>query len=281
MNLAEPSRTAFGVAMRRAAHQLLDRPLVLDDPLALRILGPAVSEKLTTREQRPGSRYLRAFVVARSRYAEDQLAAAVQRGTRQYVLLGAGLDTFAYRNPFEPAGLRVFEVDHPATQAWKRQRLQEADIAVPGSTTFVPVDFERQNLTKCLNQASLDPAEPAWIAWLGVVPYLTEAAFNETLSFVASLASGTGIVFDYAIERGSLGWIERMAFDRLATRVASVGEPFRLFIEPRRLRQQLEQSGFRSIEELGADEINARYFSNRADGLHVRGGLGRLISARL
>ena len=267
--------------MRRAAHQLLDRPLVLDDPLALRILGPAVSEKLTTREQRPGSRYLRAFVVARSRYAEDQLAAAVQRGTRQYVLLGAGLDTFAYRNPFEPAGLRVFEVDHPATQAWKRQRLQEADIAVPGSTTFVPVDFERQNLTKCLNQASLDPAEPAWIAWLGVVPYLTEAAFNETLSFVASLASGTGIVFDYAIERGSLGWIERMAFDRLATRVASVGEPFRLFIEPRRLRQQLEQSGFRSIEELGADEINARYFSNRADGLHVRGGLGRLISARL
>src|SRR5580700_3359014 len=140
------SRTAHRVAVRRAAHQLLDQPRVLDDPLALRIIGTAAAEELRTnpKEHHAFSRAFRAFMAARSRFAEDELAGAVGQGVKQYVVLGAGLDTFGYRNPH--AGLRVFEVDHPDTQAWKRDQLQAAGIAIPASLTFVPIDFERQTL---------------------------------------------------------------------------------------------------------------------------------------
>src|ERR1700739_4179663 len=137
--LAQPSRTAWAVALRRAAHQARDEPRVFEDPLALRITGgewrPRSGEPETV------SRMFRAFMAARSRYAEDELARAVEAGTRQYVVLGAGLDTFAYRNPH--AGLRVFEIDHPATQEWKKQLLGDAGIAVPETANFVPLDFER------------------------------------------------------------------------------------------------------------------------------------------
>src|SRR5271167_272110 len=147
------SRTAQRVAIRRAAHQLLDEPRVLDDPLALRIIGAETAAELRSnpKEHAAFARAFRAFMVARSRFAEDELALAYARGVRQYVVLGAGLDTFAYRNPH--AGLRVFEVDHPATQAWKREQLQAAGIAIPPSLTFVPVDFERQTLADGLGQS--------------------------------------------------------------------------------------------------------------------------------
>jgi methyltransferase (TIGR00027 family) len=137
-----PSKTAFRVAMRRAVHQLLDDPKVLDDPLALGILGEEIAAGLRASPEqleKLGSTNLRAFVAARSRFAEDQLAVAVEQGVRQCVVLGAGLDTFAYRNPFEE--LRVIEVDHPATQAWKRELLLSAAIAIPSSVSFVGIDF--------------------------------------------------------------------------------------------------------------------------------------------
>src|SRR5580704_7977283 len=152
MQDARPSRTALRVALRRAAHQLYDaRPLVLDDPVAVPILGESYAEELQrtpTRPDRPFSVGLRAFLVARSRYAEDTLAQAVARGVTQYVLLGAGLDTFAHRNPYP--SLRVFEVDHPATQEWKRELLQGGDLREPEELTYVPVDFEREALAERL-----------------------------------------------------------------------------------------------------------------------------------
>src|SRR5579859_7537091 len=151
MRDAQPSRTAQRVAMRRAAHQLLDEPRVFDDPLAVAI-ADSESEQ-SPDAQKPFSRALRAFIAVRSRYAEDQLDAAVKRGVRQYVVLGAGLDTFAYRNPFESAGLHVFEVDHPATQEWKRMRLNESCITVPREVTFVAVEFESQSLDDRLELA--------------------------------------------------------------------------------------------------------------------------------
>src|SRR5271167_3788406 len=144
MRAAKPSRTAQRVAIRRAAHQLLDDPKVFDDPLAV-ALADGESERPPDAQQ-PYSRALRAFIAVRSRYAEDQLGRAVERGVRQYVVLGAGLDTFAYRNPFRSAGLHVFEVDHPATQEWKREQLREAGIAIPGEMKFAAVDFETQAL---------------------------------------------------------------------------------------------------------------------------------------
>jgi methyltransferase (TIGR00027 family) len=178
------------VAVRRAAHQLFDQPRVLDDPLALPIIGIAAAEKLRTSPKTQSSiaRAFRAFMAVRSRYAEDQLAQAVARGTRQYVVLGAGLDTFAYRNPYP--GLRVFEVDHPATQEWKRGRLQAAGIAVPSSMIYAAVDFERQTLAWGLEQSGFDPKLPAFFSWLGVVPYLTRESCMATLSHIAKLPAG-------------------------------------------------------------------------------------------
>src|SRR5665213_2889961 len=175
MEQAKPSRSALRVAMRRAAHQIYDaKPLVFEDPIAVPILGDTYAEEVRrtpTRPDRPFSVSLRAFLVARSRYAEDNLARAVARDVSQYVLLGAGLDTFAHRNSYP--GLRVFEVDHPATQLWKRQLLEAGGIAPPHRLTYAPVDFERESLPGQLLEAGFDPQAPSFFAWLGVVPYLT------------------------------------------------------------------------------------------------------------
>jgi methyltransferase (TIGR00027 family) len=282
MQEAKPSRTALRVAMRRAAHQIFDKPLVLDDPLAMRILGPELTARIeSSAGEYSGvvSRSLRAFLVARSRYAEDELVRAVSAGVRQYVVLGAGLDTFAYRNAHTTSGLRVFEVDHPATQEWKRRGLQLAGIEVPDTTVFVPVDFEREAIADGLRRAGFALEEKAFFSWLGVAPYLTDRAFAETMEFIASMPAGSGVVFDYAVPRAKLNFLERLAFDRISARVAAAGEPFRLFFEPAELELRLRGMGFSEIENLGVKEINEKYFSGRADRLRVRGGLGRVISA--
>src|SRR5271170_6502917 len=273
------SRTAHRVAIRRAAHQLLDQPRVLDDPLALRIIGSEAAEELRSnpKEHHAFSRAFRAFMAARSRYAEDELARAVAHGVGQYVVLGAGLDTFAYRNPH--AGLRVFEVDHPATQAWKREQLQAAGIAIPAALTFVPVDFERQTLAEGLGQAGFDLGAAAFFSWLGVTPYLTREACMITLSFVAAMPAGSGVVFDFAIDPALLNAGQRQALDALSKRVAAAGEPFQLFFDPAKLQAELKSLGFHRTAFLQGAQINARYFKDRADGLCVRGSLGHLMSA--
>lgn len=274
----QPSATAHRVAIRRAAHQLLDKPRVFKDPLAIKIVG---QDRVTELEnspdaEGPAGRYLRAFIVARSRYAEDQLAEAYRQGIRQYVILGAGLDTFAYRNPFRD--LRVFEIDHPVTQAWKRQVLAAGGISLPQSLTFVPVDFEQQTLAHGLENSGFHAGDPAFFSWLGVTPYLSCETVLETLRWVISICPGNGIVFDYAVPRASLSPAFQAAFDLLASRVAAAGEPFVGFFDPQELKQRLEEMGFAQIEDLGANQINPRYFNDRSDGLGVRGG--RLICAR-
>jgi methyltransferase (TIGR00027 family) len=282
MQDAKPSHTAHRVALRRAAHQLMDRPPVFDDPLALSIIGAEAASGLRDQIASEEDRYaraLRAFMSARSRYAEDQLAAAVAQGVRQYVVLGAGLDTFAYRNCHKEIGLRVFEVDHPATQAWKRELLSAARIGIPKEMAFVPVNFERQELGGELRSAGFRGEEPAFFSWLGVAIYLTHEAFSSTLRFVRSLPATSGVVFDYAVARSALSFQEQMALDVLTMRVSGAGEPFRLFFEPRVLRRELEEMGFEGTEDLGREEINARYFAGRADGLEVTNSIGRLLSA--
>lgn len=275
-----PSRTAFRVALRRAAHQVLDDPRVFEDPLALAIVGADAGElRSDETSQSRVARVMRAFMAVRSRYAEDGLAAAFQEGTRQYVVLGAGLDTFAYRNPFP--GLRVFEVDHPATQGWKRHLLEVAGIVVPDSLTFAPVDFESQTLAEGLARAGFQRDQKAFVSWLGVVPYLTRSAVMETLRLIASLPAGSGIVFDYALPPESLDPVQRQALEALAARVAAAGEPFQTFFDPAELETEMRRMGFGSFENLAGDEINARYFSGRSDGLRVGGGAGRLMKARI
>lgn len=277
----QPSRTAQGAAMHRAAHQLVDRPPIFDDPLALTIIGEEAATEL--REGRDThalttTQGLRAFIATRSRFTEDCLAEAITRGVRQYVLLGAGLDTFAYRAV--RAGLRVFEVDHPATQGWKRARLSEVRIATPDWVTYAPVDFERETIREGLARVGFDFAAPAVFAWLGVVPYLTREAVMGTLDFVASLARGSEIVFDYAQQPGKESPEQRAAFEAMAERVAASGEPFRSFFEPEELLRDVEALGFSLVEDLDAATLNARYFQGRADGLALR-GRGHLLHARV
>ncbi len=282
MDHARPSHTALRVALRRAAHQLYDAPpLVFPDPMATAILGPHAEELQRTpgRDERlkprPFSIALRAFLVARSRYAEDLLAQAVQRGVTQYVLLGAGLDTFAHRNPYP--SLRVFEVDHPATQQWKRELLLSSGLSTPARLTYAPVDFEHQPLAAQLESAGFDPAAPSFFALLGVVPYLTRDAFRATIRFIASQPPGSGVVFDYAQPREALGPREQLAFDSLASRVHLAGEAFHLFFTPAKVAAEL--ATFYDLEDLGSPEINERYFAGRSDKLQVLGSGGRLVSA--
>ncbi len=230
MKESVPSRTALRVALRRAAHQLLDTPIVLDDPLAVRIVGDAIKEIQANlaRHRTRTARHFRAFMAVRSRYAEDQLAESVARGVSQYVILGAGLDTSAYRG-IALHGMRVFEVDHPNTQAWKIGCLQAAEIAIPDSVRFVPVDFERQGLAAELQAAGFRADQPTFVSWLGVVPYLTREAAAHTFGFIGKLPRDSGVVFDYSVPRSSLGLLERLALDALARRVERAGEPFRCF----------------------------------------------------
>lgn len=281
MKEGQPSHTADRVAERRAAHQLLDDPRVFEDPLALQLIRPEVAAKLRDdpngHDPSPVAPYRRAFFAVRSRFTEDGLADVVGQGVRQYVLLGAGYDTFAYRNPFGQS-LRVFEVDHPDTQREKQRRLSQAGIDVAGSVTFVPVDFGRQSPEEELKVAGLDTSMAAFFAWLGVVPYLDPGEIEVSLRFIASLPPGTSVVFDYSVPRSSMNERQRRIFDQVAGRVAALGEPFKTFFEPDELAQRLRQLGFSAIEDHDAATLNARYFANRRDGLRLAGA-ARIVKA--
>lgn len=279
LEAAQPSRTALGVAVRRASHQLYDlAPLVLHDPIAVPILGEVYRRALkdaATSVDKPFSVGMRAWLVARSRYTEDKLAQAVGRGVRQYVVLGAGLDTFAHRNPHPR--LTVFEVDHPATQEWKRELLAASGLPEPASLRYVAVDFERQSLARELELNGLDFSAPTVFAWLGVVPYLTHPAFRATLNFAAKFPAGSGVLLDYALPRHALPPEEVAARDLLAARVESLGEPFQLFFT--RAEIAVELSCFALIEDLGPAELNSLYFADRADRLSLLGRSGRMVGA--
>ncbi|MGA2251938.1 class I SAM-dependent methyltransferase [Terracidiphilus sp.] len=271
MLIGKPSTTALRVALRRAAHQLADHPPVLNDPITARLLtpetvGPSFARDLE-RAMHPVGQDFRCMMAARSRYAEDQLAASVAAGVGQYVVLGAGLDTFAYRNPF--AELRVFEVDFPATQEWKRWVLETAGVAVPGNLTFAAVDFEHQTLAEGLRKARVDASQPAFFSWLGVVPYLTLPAFRATLATVGGFPVGSAVSFDYAFPPETLNAERRLIYDRLAARVAAAGEPFQLFFTAEQMETEFREAGFHRVEQVGTDEMNRRYFADRADGLKL------------
>jgi methyltransferase (TIGR00027 family) len=271
------SATAQGAAMHRAAHQLLDRPVIFADPLALRIIGREAENALRQGESRhllPGAAGLRAYLAVRSRFAEDCLAEAVTRGISQYVVLGAGLDTFAYRGACDLARLRIFEIDHPATQEWKRERLRDAGIAVPASVSYAPVDFERQTVTEGLMRAGFDFAAPAFFAWLGVVHYLTRDAVVETLRFVAEQTGPSSeIVFDYPETVDTMAPVLRRAMQILAARVASIGEPFQTAFKTHEIKDTLLTIGFSRVEDVDTAALNARYCSGRHDAFVLRGNV--------
>jgi methyltransferase (TIGR00027 family) len=266
MSERSSSQTAWGVMVLRAAHQIIDdQPRILDDPVAVRLLDDATLSQMRAPESRlhlVGARRLRAHVVIRSRYAEDQLALAVQRGVTQYLLLGAGYDTFAYRQPAWAAALRVFEVDHPTSQQAKRDKLAAVGVHVPGNVTYAPIDFEVDTLHAGLERAGFDFAQPTFISCLGVLMYLTEAAVYEIFDFVATLPKGSEIVATFRSRRDGEG----PGDSALAKAAASVGEPWLSDFDPWELRQELEQR-FGQVTLVSGAELEVMYALHRRDGV--------------
>jgi methyltransferase (TIGR00027 family) len=252
---------------------LLDRGGIFADPLAVRILGTDADAIDREAESDPSRRKLRMFIAVRARYAEDALAVAIARGVRQLVVLGAGLDTYAYRNVIGQS-FRIFEVDHPATQSWKRARLAEAEIPVPHALTFAAVDLERETLADGLAAVGFDTTQPTFFTWLGVVPYLTEETVFAILGFIATLPGDAHVVFDYRNPpTAALDQDEHEATrEALAARVASLGEAFRSAFETNTLHFKLRALGFCKIEDLGPRSIRERYFPNRKGSSRDHGG---------
>ena len=252
------SRTAVAAATHRAAHQMLEHGRIFSDPLAIAILGIDRDDIVRKARDNPSSRRMRLFISIRTRFAEDTLAAAHAQGVRQLLVLGAGLDTYAYRSSL-PNGFRIFEVDHPTTQAWKRERLAAADISSPNALTYVPVDFEHESCGEQLVAAGFDPSVRTFVTWLGVVPYLTEQAIWSTLGYIASLPGGAEVVFDYSDPPESMSPERRAEHEQRAARVADLGEAWLSYFDPLTLHGKLRALGFDRLNDLGPGEIARQY----------------------
>jgi len=271
------SRTALGAAGHRAAHQVLEGGAIFADPLAAPILGADAQGAIDKAREQPLRRELRLFVAARSRFAEEAANRALSRGVRQIVLLGAGLETFAYRLT-PPQGARVFEIDHPATQAEKRRRLAAAGIVEPAHAVYVGCDFERQRFVDALIGAGFETRHSSFFFWLGVSPYLSQDAVAATLAAVAAIPGGAEIVFDYAIPPEAIARpAAREAHRQLAAKVAAAGEPLRAHFDPADLQRRLAGLGFDEVEDLDAGALAARYAPGQAPAR--QGGGARLVRA--
>ncbi|MFT3727302.1 MAG: SAM-dependent methyltransferase [Terricaulis sp.] len=253
----EPSRTALGAAAHRAAHQM-DGAQLFSDPLAIKIVG---EDNARESHAAAGNVGMRIFIAARSRFAEDTLAESLARGVTQLVVLGAGLDTYAYRGA-NRAKLQIYEVDHPATQAWKRERLAAIGVEADANVHYAPVDFENERIGDGLARAGFDPNQRTFFFWLGVVPYLTRAAIDASWALIADNPGGGEVIFDYAMSRDAMAPEERAMFDALTARVAAAGEPFLTYFDPATLPHELRDAGFAKVNDLTIGDILAKHFPN-------------------
>ena len=244
----------------------------------MRILREDERDVLQFANQHPLASIGRLFTAARSRIAEDALSRAVEGGTRQIVILGAGLDTFALRNPHDAPGIQIFEVDHPATQAWKRERLAEAQIALPPWLVFVAVDFERDDVGVKLVPAGFDENSPAFFTWLGVVPYLTQDAIGRTLDYMSSIQNSE-VVFDYMEPADASSEEVRQLDAKRAEQLEKSNERNVSRFEPAGIAAILRLHGFSDIEDINFREIKSR-FGGAVQGL-ADGHLGaHVVHAR-
>ncbi len=246
------------IARQRAAHQVLDHGSIFYDPFAMKILREDEKDVLQVANKHPVASIGRLFTAARSRIAEDALSTAVERGVLQIVILGAGLDTFALRNPHGALEIRIYEVDHPATQTWKRERLAEAEIALPPGLIFVPVDFERDDVGEKLAAAGFQQNAPAFFTWLGVVPYLTEDAIGRTLDYISSIPNSE-VVFDYMEPPEAFSEELRQIEKARAEQLERIGERSDRRFEPAGIAEILRSHGFCAIEDIGFQEIASRF----------------------
>jgi methyltransferase (TIGR00027 family) len=260
-------------AMVRAMHPLLDgRPLVFEDPLAERLLGPQMRSRLHSGAEEfraEGMLLIRSMMLIRSRFAEDELADALTAGTRQYVILGAGLDSFAWRQPPAAAQATLYEVDHPDTQAWKRERVAQAGLEQPANLRYVPVDFVSQSLSEGLISAGFARSAPAFFTWVGVTYYLPRQSFLETLDFIAAQAGPSRVVFDFALRDAVLPERFTKFNEEVFGFMREAGEPWQLSFLPHEIESGLRALGFRAITYLSPELAQKRYLRGRRDGLRT------------
>ena len=264
MQRGKPSQTAISAALFRAAHlHLYDGPTIHQDTFALPLSGiGGIDELRAFAEQVEQSNFpLRragAYFASRHRFSEERLHAAVDRGAEQVVILGAGLDSFALRDPQLPKDVLFMEVDHPDSQRWKRQRLASLGLDTPG-VHYLPIDFASQDLRQELASAGIDPAKPTFFAWLGVTQYIAEAAAYETLALVARHASGSEIVFDIILPIDVQPADDR-AMSRMTAEVSAArGEPWVSYFAPEPLAERLVSLGFNRVEWLTPEAARAYY----------------------
>lgn len=277
-----PSSSALRVATARAVHQLLDEPSVLADPFALPILEPSLRRRVIDdpfQFNDPAARSIRAAVVGRSRLAEDTFTEALAEGVSQLVILGAGLDTFTLRAAADHPGVLMVEVDQPATLAEKRQRLLDCGADLPGNCRWLELDMATDDLAAWLERAGCSLDQPTWFSCLGVTPYLSEESVWQTLTTVASLPAGSGIVFDYRVTSRLLDPIEQAMERVTAEMFAKMGEPWRAHFDPAELVAGLNDLGFAGVRDMTAQDLNRSYFARRRDGLQSAGGGFRYIVA--
>jgi methyltransferase (TIGR00027 family) len=266
----QSSHTALMAAAARAAHLIVDgQPRIFPDTLAEALLGDQAEEFLAYHRNHGEHVVLagaRAQVVIRARVTEGHLLDAVASGVDQYVILGAGLDSFAYRSPLA-AKVHVFEVDHPATQAVKRERLSAMDVGPAARVSYVPVDFETDSMIKSLLAAGLDPTRPAVVSWLGVSMYLTHDAIANTIAELASLAPGTQLVMDFMLPADLRDEAGQTYVDLVAPNAAERGEPWLSFFSPDELSVLLRSRGFDAVRSVGQREAIPANLWQRTDSL--------------
>lgn len=263
-------RTALANALFRAAHQLLDGGDIFWDPLAVPILNLTPEEILHEIGQDPERSLMAIYVPMRSRFGEDAIAAAYALGVRQIVQLGAGLETFAYRNPY--ADTHVYELDQRVTIARKRTRLRAARIPVPANVTLVPIDFVDEAILGRLEAAGFDPSMPSIFVWLGVTIYLPERVVRATLRDLSALV-GVSVVFDYMTPAGTIPADLLPPFEARAKAVAEEGEPWLSFFTPETMSLFLTEAGYTSVEDLSPEDASLRFLGATPEpppfGIHM------------
>jgi methyltransferase (TIGR00027 family) len=276
---AEPDSTAVRVALWRALHVDVDSPPhVLDDEVGLKLAAP--DEGWRSRpDMSPFTRPFRASIVARARFIEDLVAEQAARGVGQYVILGAGLDTFAQRRAELASRLVVFEVDRPGPQAWKRQRLVDLGFGIPSFPRLVPVDFEAgETWWERLAEAGFDADRPAVVASTGVSMYLTKDAIAATLRQVAALAAGSTLAMSFMLPIELADPEVRPGIERAAEGARANGTPFMSFFTPTEMLALAREAGFRDVQHVSAAALAQRYFAGRTDGLRPPQQLGGIAA---
>jgi methyltransferase (TIGR00027 family) len=275
-----PDSTAVRVALWRALHLLVDEPPhVLQDDIGLRLVGPREDWRERPDMDVNGTRTARASIVSRARFVEDLVAEQVERGVNQYVILGAGLDTFAQRRPQIAARLRIFEVDRPGPQQWKQQRLEQLGYEIPNWLRFVPVDFEaKESWWDRLVEAGFDVERPAVVASMGVTMYLTKDAVNETLNQIAQLAPGSTLAMTFLLPLDLLEPEARAMQETTMKAAQASGTPFISFFSPEEIMNLAQDAGFRDVVHTPVATLAKHYFGERMDDLPPSGAEQMLVA---